>query len=67
MLFDRSVSVVVRRMYYWDSNSWTKISSVVSVSVVVRRMYYWDGMILAPCGSRSVSVVVRRMYYWDED
>ena len=38
-----SVSVVVRRMYYWDLErriDWR--NSAHSVSVVVRRMYYWD-------------------------
>ena len=37
----QGVSVVVRRMYYWDSlTSLTDDCQVVSV--VVRRMYYWD-------------------------
>ena len=36
------VSVVVRRMYYWDSGSYTVRDAFKFVSVVVRRMYYWD-------------------------
>ena len=36
------VSVVVRRMYYWDSYRRGKWIIRKSVSVVVRRMYYWD-------------------------
>ena len=36
-----AVSVVVRRMYYWDGNKAAKDAARV-VSVVVRRMYYWD-------------------------
>ena len=36
------VSVVVRRMYYWDSESTQDEDFIDAVSVVVRRMYYWD-------------------------
>ena len=36
------VSVVVRRMYYWDTPSRNRITTRSPVSVVVRRMYYWD-------------------------
>ena len=36
------VSVVVRRMYYWDRLAMRRFSAGGSVSVVVRRMYYWD-------------------------
>ena len=39
--FADSVSVVVRRMYYWDLARLC-IRSLRMVSVVVRRMYYWD-------------------------
>ena len=35
------VSVVVRRMYYWDLRR-VRLSKHHYVSVVVRRMYYWD-------------------------
>ena len=38
----RTVSVVVRRMYYWDRRSASTSEEVRTVSVVVRRMYYWD-------------------------
>ena len=36
------VSVVVRRMYYWDYTDSYLDLTVFNVSVVVRRMYYWD-------------------------
>ena len=36
------VSVVVRRMYYWDPTGFDRLSIPPIVSVVVRRMYYWD-------------------------
>ena len=36
------VSVVVRRMYYWDAEFVEARRSNYFVSVVVRRMYYWD-------------------------
>ena len=36
------VSVVVRRMYYWDDTASTSFADAGYVSVVVRRMYYWD-------------------------
>ena len=39
------VSVVVRRMYYWDGLKQKIISLNCRVSVVVRRMYYWDLLI----------------------
>ena len=35
------VSVVVRRMYYWDLDLRINATNFI-VSVVVRRMYYWD-------------------------
>ena len=38
----QAVSVVVRRMYYWDSESTQDEDFIDAVSVVVRRMYYWD-------------------------
>ena len=38
-----SVSVVVRRMYYWDKLNAPKLGFSL-VSVVVRRMYYWDNL-----------------------
>ena len=37
-----TVSVVVRRMYYWDELHMNLAEDVLNVSVVVRRMYYWD-------------------------
>ena len=37
-----NVSVVVRRMYYWDRGSRLAQVNSDEVSVVVRRMYYWD-------------------------
>ena len=37
-----NVSVVVRRMYYWDLNWIGMMLFDRKVSVVVRRMYYWD-------------------------
>ena len=37
----RRVSVVVRRMYYWDFSQ-LPLFDFEKVSVVVRRMYYWD-------------------------
>ena len=62
--FETHVSVVVRRMYYWDILIGIWRPRVVSV--VVRRMYYWDRFFMADCkGVLKVSVVVRRMYYWD--
>ena len=61
------VSVVVRRMYYWDYSSLDLLSLAPPVSVVVRRMYYWDLLLNRQKKSLSVSVVVRRMYYWDEE
>ena len=36
------VSVVVRRMYYWDAPAPRLNLYRLYVSVVVRRMYYWD-------------------------
>ena len=39
---DDGVSVVVRRMYYWDRQASVNVLSCFFVSVVVRRMYYWD-------------------------
>ena len=42
MLTGAAVSVVVRRMYYWDLGV-SDARLCDSVSVVVRRMYYWDG------------------------
>ena len=36
------VSVVVRRMYYWDIIIHSLGRHSTCVSVVVRRMYYWD-------------------------
>gem|GEM_PF-3000893 len=39
---DRLVSVVVRRMYYWDCITTLLRQRECKVSVVVRRMYYWD-------------------------
>ena len=36
------VSVVVRRMYYWDLIFAVGKKVGRKVSVVVRRMYYWD-------------------------
>ena len=42
MLFDRKVSVVVRRMYYWDPLGSPGMCCPSKVSVVVRRVYYWD-------------------------
>ena len=36
------VSVVVRRMYYWDLVMGIDPDHPLCVSVVVRRMYYWD-------------------------
>ena len=64
--FRRRVSVVVRRMYYWDLGAFIGPVLMFEVSVVVRRMYYWDsnGVARRIC-HQSVSVVVRRMYYWD--
>ena len=60
-----SVSVVVRRMYYWDLYR-RNHNAQRGVSVVVRRMYYWDRTAGTRWGiSELVSVVVRRMYYWD--
>ena len=38
----KEVSVVVRRMYYWDIIVSMHVLLVKLVSVVVRRMYYWD-------------------------
>ena len=38
----REVSVVVRRMYYWDLEQKRGPERQSMVSVVVRRMYYWD-------------------------
>ena len=59
------VSVVVRRMYYWDLLADPLLTEYL-VSVVVRRMYYWDEPVATKITSRIlVSVVVRRMYYWD--
>ena len=58
------VSVVVRRMYYWDYYI-LQIELFIFVSVVVRRMYYWDAAKSFVCSRKRVSVVVRRMYYWD--
>ena len=37
-----TVSVVVRRMYYWDISYDREKEKMAPVSVVVRRMYYWD-------------------------
>ena len=37
-----NVSVVVRRMYYWDCELEASSDRPATVSVVVRRMYYWD-------------------------
>ena len=60
------VSVVVRRMYYWDPSAHALRSCQGIVSVVVRRMYYWDYLRRHESSRRrAVSVVVRRMYYWD--
>ena len=39
---DSLVSVVVRRMYYWDGVNLRYMACGEYVSVVVRRMYYWD-------------------------
>ena len=61
------VSVVVRRMYYWDCYFWLMSQKNFIVSVVVRRMYYWDSIVFRFVGIVWVSVVVRRMYYWDLD
>ena len=67
LVFERNkVSVVVRRMYYWDIKGACMRLWMDPVSVVVRRMYYWDaGCPRATSPVESVSVVVRRMYYWD--
>ena len=60
------VSVVVRRMYYWDQQNGFLSFRPGLVSVVVRRMYYWDSNNKYPKRMQQiVSVVVRRMYYWD--
>ena len=42
--YKKSVSVVVRRMYYWDMTNSLKKRKQMIVSVVVRRMYYWDSL-----------------------
>ena len=39
---ETDVSVVVRRMYYWDLSHIQQSILAEPVSVVVRRMYYWD-------------------------
>ena len=64
IVLEWNVSVVVRRMYYWDGSErgW---GGAKSVSVVVRRMYYWDINSFVYLDNCTVSVVVRRMYYWD--
>ena len=46
------VSVVVRRMYYWDLRR-VRLSKHHYVSVVVRRMYYWDVIIAAPIAAMN--------------
>ena len=61
-----NVSVVVRRMYYWDGELEASSDRPATVSVVVRRMYYWDITLkVGQIKNYLVSVVVRRMYYWD--
>ena len=59
------VSVVVRRMYYWDYNSDTFGASSFQFQQLLEECTIGTTISVKEGRARKVSVVVRRMYYWD--